>query len=141
MTRSYIALDDWILKVCLWNLIEFHNTFSSRRLVKCHFLVNSRVKMGFSPVIETMSSSFTAIIYIFDLFYHFFIFEPTICEVWKSKNLCSRWSKALKKGFWLSLIRFTLTAYDHKKYFSLCYFWVWSKIFNTSNFKSASLRK
>ena len=42
----------------------------------------------FSPEIETISSSFTKIIHIIDIFYHFFTFEPRICEVWKGKNLC-----------------------------------------------------
>ena len=43
----------------------------------------------FSLEIETISSSFTKIIYIFDIFSHFFTFEPRICKVWKGKNLCS----------------------------------------------------
>ena len=56
-----------------------------KSLLRRHVMISVTT---FSPEIETISSSLTAIIYIFDIFYHFFTFEPRICEVWKGKNLC-----------------------------------------------------
>ena len=56
-----------------------------KSLLRRHVMISVTT---FSPEIETISSSLTAIIYIFDIFYHFFTFEPWICEVWKGENLC-----------------------------------------------------
>ena len=41
----------------------------------------------FSTKIKSISSSFMKNIYIFNIFCHFIIFERSILEVWKGKNL------------------------------------------------------
>ena len=75
----------------------------------------------FASNTKTMGSSFMKIICTFNIFYHFIIFEPRICEVWKGKNLCpsgvngpfDHWQNVSvrKKREWLQTDLFLMKAF------------------------------